>query len=77
MARCKECNGKHGNHKMDCSTGRMERAMVKPDKVCASCGHMMILKGDPNTSQYWQCIRNCRCTMQGCVPEGQDYGTRP
>lgn len=41
---------------------------VKPDTLCAHCGHKIVLKGDVNTSQYWECERNCRCMMIGCTP---------
>lgn len=46
-----------------------------PDPVCVNCGHKLILKGEPNTSQYWQCEYNCRCLMIGCTPKLAKYGT--
>lgn len=47
--------------------------MSSPDPICVACGHMVIQKGEPNTSQYWQCVRNCRCLIQGCVPYDPKY----
>lgn len=47
--------------------------MSSLDMVCAACGHSVVQKGEPNTSQYWQCEKGCRCLMQGCVPYDPKY----
>lgn len=46
---------------------------MSPDPVCAACGHKVILKGEPNTSQYYQCVNNCRCLIQGCIAYDPKY----
>lgn len=35
---------------------------VNPE--CAVCNHALYKNG-----KDWECVRNCRCTMRGCVPK--------
>ena len=66
--KCRECRQSVG-HKMDCSIGRSHSYTPYPGAYeCANCGHELTLKGERNTSTYWECSEQCRCTMQGCVP---------
>jgi hypothetical protein len=54
---------------MDCSIGRAFPYAPRPGEwQGACCGHDLTLRGEVNTSRYWECSKQCNCTMQGCVP---------
>lgn len=66
---CRECRQHHG-HKMDCSVGRAVPYMPAPGEWTARCcAHPLTLKGERNTSFYWECSEKCGCLISGCVPD--------
>lgn len=66
---CRECRQRKG-HKVDCSLGRTVRYMPDPgERTGRCCGHPLTVKGEQNTSYYWECSEKCNCLILGCVPD--------